>query len=242
MHKEIFILLLGWFNDASPILNVGDFARAARGDPERTITLKTILFVVGVLASALMLALVGFGFGWFLSGWQIANLKEGPGSQSAISNTTTKPDATLPKADVPGEDFSDLPRYPGSIRTKYERRVSTAGLILVDTEYVASARLSDVREFYRGVFRTEGWTQAGLDVSEGEWDFLLTKADREAVIEIEIRRGLVEIEIEVSEPQNAKEARKGSASSQRPEQAAPAPSTTPPSDGDYDPDDGSEGD
>jgi hypothetical protein len=204
--------------------------------------LKPTLFVLGVLASALILALVGFGFGWFLSGRQIANLKESPGSPSTISNTTTKPDASLPKADVPGEDFSDLPRYPGSVRTKYERRVSTAGLVLVDTEYVASAKLAEVREFYRGVFRTEGWTEAGLDVSEGEWDFLVTKGPREAVIEIEFREGLVETEIEVSEPQKETEVRKDSASPQRPKQAAPAPSTTRSSEGDDDSGDGSEGD
>jgi len=221
---------------------VGIFARAARGNPERTITLKSTLFVLGVLASALILALVGFGLGWFLSGQQIANLEEGPSSPSAISNTTTKPDASLPKADVPGEDFSDLPRYPGSVRTKYERHVSKVGLVLVDTEYVASARLSDVREFYRGVFRSEGWTVASLDVSEGEWDFLVTKGAREAVIEIEIREGLVETEIEVSEPQKEKPIQRDSASPQRPEQPTPVPSTTPPSDGDDDSGDGSEGD
>jgi hypothetical protein len=235
-------LLLGWLYDAHPILNVGAFASAARGDPERTITLKPILFVVGVLASALMLALMGFGFGWFLSGQQIANLEEGPGSPSDLSNTTTKPDASLPKADVPGEDFSDLPRYPGSVRTKYERRVSKVGLVLVDTEYVAAAELGDVRQFYRGVFRSEGWTVASLDVSEGEWDFLITKGDREAVIEIEIRRGLVETEIEVSEPQKDRAIQRDSASPQRPKQPTPAPSTTPPSDGDEDSGDGSEGD
>jgi hypothetical protein len=185
---------------------------------------------------------VGFGFGWFLSGRQIANLEEGPGSPSAISTTTAKPDASLPKADVPGEDFSDLPRYPDSVRTKYERRVSKAGLVLVDTEYVASAELGDVRGFYRGVFRSEGWTVASLDVSEGEWDFLVTKGNREAVIEIETRRGLVETEIELSEPQKDTDVQKDSASPQRPEQPTPAPSTTPPSDGDDDSGDGSEGD
>ena len=206
------------------------------------ITLKPTLFVLGVLASALMLALVGFGFGWFLSGQQIANLEEGQSSPSAISNTTAKPDASLPKADVPGEDFSDLPRYPGSVRTKYERRVSKAGLILFDTEYVASAELAEVREFYRGVFRSEGWTVASLDVSEGEWDFLVTKGDREAVIEIEMRRGLVETEIDVSEPPKEKAIQRDSSSPQRPDQPTPAPSTTPPSDGDDDSGDGSEGD
>jgi hypothetical protein len=206
------------------------------------IMLKPTFFVLGVLASALMLALVGFGFGWFFSGQQIANLKEGPGSPSAISHTTAKPDATLPKADVPGEDFSDLPRYPGSVRVKYERRVSKAGLILFDTEYVASARLGDVRQFYRGVFRSESWTVASLDVSEGEWDFLVTKGNREAVIEIEIRSELVETEIEVSGPQKETEVQKDSASPQRPEQPTLAPSTTPPSDGDDDSGDGPEGD
>jgi hypothetical protein len=190
----------------------------------------------------LILALVGFGFGWFFSGQQISNLEEGQSSPSAISHTTAKPDATLPKADVPGEDFSDLPRYPGSVRTKYERHVSTAGLVLVDTEYVASARLGDVRQFYRGVFRSEGWTVASLDVTEGEWDFLVTKGDREAVIEIETRRGLVETEIEVSEPQKQRAIQRESASPQRPEQPTPAPSTTPPSDGDDDSGDGPEGD
>jgi hypothetical protein len=194
--------------------------------------LKPTLLVLGVLVSALILALVGFGFGWFLSGRQIANLKESPGSPSANSNTTAKSDASLPKADVPGEDFSDLPRYPGSVRTKYERRVSKAGIILFDTEYVASAELADVRAFYRGVFRSEGWTVAGLDVTEGEWDFLVTKGVREAVIEIEIREGLVETEIEVSEPQKVRESRKDWASPQRPKQAAPAPSSPPSSDGD----------
>jgi hypothetical protein len=216
---------------------VGSSARAGE-DILRGTALKQILFVLGVLASALVLALVGFGLGWFLSGQRIANLKERPSSPPVVSTTTAKPGATLPKADVPGEDFSDLPRYPGSVRVEYQRRVSNAGFILVDTEYVASARLADVREFYRGgVFRSGGWTVTDIDVSEDEWDFEVTKADREAVIEIEPRggqAGLVETKIEVTEPQKEREARKDSASPQRPEQAAPAPSTTPPSDGDDD--------
>ena len=155
-----FLSCLGWFYEARPISSVDNFARASRGNLKGT-ALKPTLFVVGVLASASILALVGFGFGWFLSGQQIANLREGPGSPSTTSNTIAKPDATLPKADVPGEDFSDLPRYPGSVRTKYERRVSTAGLILVDTEHAGSAGLADVREFYRGVFPNRRLDRSG---------------------------------------------------------------------------------
>jgi hypothetical protein len=52
------------------------------------------------------------------------------------------------------------------------------------------------------------------------------------VIEIEIREGLVETEVEVSEPQKVTEARKNSVSTKRPKLAASAPSTTPASDGD----------
>ena len=188
---------------------------------------------MGVLVSASILALVGFGFGWFLSGRQIATLKEGPGSPSAVSTTTAESDVTLPRADVPGEDFSDLPRYPGSVRVEYQRRVSKAGLVLIDADYVASARLDDVRKFYRGAFRSEGWTVAGFDVSEGEWDFFLTKGDREALIDIESRgaRGeLVETEIEVSEPQKEGAIQRDSASPQRSGQSTPAPS--PPGDSD----------
>ena len=52
------------------------------------------------------------------------------------------------------------------------------------------------------------------------------------MIEIEIRRGLVETEVEVSEPQKETEGRKDSVSTKRPKQAVSAPSTTPSSDGD----------
>lgn len=192
---------------------------------------KPTLFVLATLASALILALAGFGLGWFLSGRQIANLKEDPGSPPDVTTTNAKPDAALPKAGVPGEEFSDLPRYPGSVRVEHERRASDAGLVLVDTEYVTSAKLDDVREFYRNVFRSEKWTVAGLDVSEGEWDFFVTKGEKEAVIEIESRGELVEIEIEVSEPLKDGEVPGKLPSSQEPRQ--PEPSASPSGPGDF---------
>lgn len=193
--------------------------------------MKPTLFVLATLASALLLALAGFGLGWFLSGRQIANLQEGPGSPPAMTTTPAKPDAALPKAGVPGEEFSDLPRYPGSVRVEYQRRASDAGLVLVDTEYVTPAKLDDVREFYRNVFRSEKWTVAGLDASEDEWDFFVTKGEREAVIEIESRGELVEIEIEVSEPLKDGEAPGTTSSSQ--ESRQPEPSASPSGPGDF---------
>lgn len=182
-----------------------------------------------------MLALAGFGLGWFLSGRQVDSLGEGPGSARVATTTVPRPStgpprADMPRADVPGEDFPDLTRYPGSRRVEYERRAS-AGLVLVDTEYVAPAKLDDVRGFYRDVFRSEGWAVAGLDASEGEWDFFVTKGEREAVIEIESRGELVEIETEVSEPRKDGEAPGESSSSRASERSASA--TAPAGPGDF---------
>jgi hypothetical protein len=186
---------------------------------------KPTFFVLATLASAAILALVGFGLGWFLSGWQVASLREEPGSPRVVTTTVTRPSTDLPESDVRGKDFSDLPRYPDSRRVEYQRRAS-AGLVLVDTEHVAPAKLDDVREFYRDIFRTEKWSVAGLDVSEDEWDFFVNKGEREAVIESESRGELVEIEIEVSEPRKGGEASgktPSSRESERPETTA-APS------------------
>jgi hypothetical protein len=191
---------------------------------------KPTFFVLSTLASALILALVGFGLGWFLSGRQIASLKAGSGSPPVVTTTDTRPSTTLPETEVPGKDFSDLPRYPGSVRVEYQRQAS-AGLALVDTEYIVPAKLDDVRGFYRDVFRSEEWAVAGSDISEDEWDFFVTKEEREAVIEIESRGELDEIEIEVSEPRKDGEALGKTPSSQRSER--PEPTAEPSGPGDF---------
>lgn len=200
--------------------------RGGREGSLRGAAQKPGVFFLATLVSAAMLALAGFGLGWFLSGRQVASLSEEPGSPPAVTTTVARPSNSLPEADAPGRDFPDLPRYPGSLRVEQERRAS-AGLVLVDTEYVGSAKLDDVRGFYRDVFRSENWTVVGLDASEDEWDFFVTKGDREAVIEIESRGELVEIEIEVSEPGKDAEAPGAAPSSQQSSQ--PEPTASPPS-------------
>jgi hypothetical protein len=213
---------------------MGHCTRASRAILKQ-ITLRPTLLVLGVVASTLTLALVGFGLGWFLSGQQIANLKEDPGSPSAISNTTAKPDVALPKADVPGKDFADLPRYPGSVRVEYQRHESGDELVLVETEHLSSAELDKVRAYYRSVFRSEKWTVAGFDVSDGEWVFFVVKGKREAIVEIGPRGGLLEIEMQMTEPQKDGEASDTeSSSSQRSERTSPALLSTSPSDDHYD--------
>ena len=203
-----------------------------------------MLFVVGVMASASMLALAGFGLGWFLSGRQIANLKDGPGSPPVVATPATTPDDTVaredavPQGDVSGKDFSDLPRYPGSVRVGYERRISETGLILSEAEYVSAAGPADVREFYRGVFRSRGWTVVDLGVSEGQWEYSVIRGKREAVIKIEPKGGSLEIEIDLSEPtRDGQDRHTNTAPHEGSRDASPAPYTPPAEDdSDYDDD------
>ena len=72
--------------------------------------------------------------------------------------------AALPAADVAGEDFVALPRYPGSWRTAFHREMQ-GGTLVTDLAYVTDADVADVHGFYRGVFRQHGWEVIELDFS-----------------------------------------------------------------------------
>jgi hypothetical protein len=105
----------------------------------------------------------------------------------------------IPPADVPGTDLAGLPRYPGSVRVGY-RREEAANLAITDVEYVTAVALDHVREFYRGVFRSEGWTDVDARFSEGQWTFFVVSGKREALVLIETRQSLTNIDIHLSEP------------------------------------------
>ncbi len=109
-----------------------------------------------------------------------------------------------PSEDVSGEDILGLPRYPGSVRAEYEREEAD-DFVETNVGYVATVSgLDTVREFYRDTFREEEWSVANAEFSEGEWSFLVTQDEREALVEFETRAdsrgGLVDIRIELSEP------------------------------------------
>jgi hypothetical protein len=109
-----------------------------------------------------------------------------------------------PSEDVPGEDVPGLPRYPGSVRSEYDREEAD-DFVETNVGYVATAPgLDTVREFYRDTFREEEWSVANAEFSEGTWSFLVTQDEREALVEFETRAGsrggLVDISIETSEP------------------------------------------
>lgn len=139
--------------------------------------------VVTVLLSVAVLAGIGFGFGWFLSGKQLTSLSVTDGS----SPTTTAPEqgATLPESDVDGKDVVALPRYPESVRVSYSENSVGNGETLTKVGYETVARRDEVKDFYRGVFRSGEWTVEDLEFSNGEWSFLVVDDERQAYVEIE---------------------------------------------------------
>lgn len=148
-----------------------------------------------------MLFMAGFAAAWTLTQRQ-------PGAsispETLPPQTTTSPGTTAapplpPEEDVPGEEVPGLPRYPDSVRVGYER-AERSGLALIRARYLTTERLDTVRGFYRGVFRSEGWTEADADFSGGEWTFQVTDGEREATVRISTLGPSVETIIELSEP------------------------------------------
>jgi hypothetical protein len=164
--------------------------------------------------------------------------------EAATSQAPTTPEASastasLPGSDVSGEDFARLPRYPGSVRTEYELTRDDA-FRLTAVEYFADHDLDAVRGFYQTVISEHGWQRADITYSGGEWTYLLVDGGTDALIELEVTRGFVEIDIQVSEPIGSPEP--SPAPTPRPNQpaATPPPAPAPPDEDDEGEDDGAD--
>lgn len=120
-----------------------------------------------------------------------------PTPSASPAPTSAPASAGLPGADVDGEELERLPRYPGSVRTEFE---VTRGdrFILTASEYFADASVDDVRRYYEDVIDDHGWQRADIRYAGGEWTYLLVDGDTEALIEIEVTRGFVEIDLQVN--------------------------------------------
>lgn len=159
-------------------------------------------------AFALTLVLLGFCLGWVSHGARLANEpvaeREARYEELAISPETAN-SAELPEADVAGYDLALLPRPPDSVRTKHEHMLDD-GLMVTEVKYMTGSPAEEIREFYRGEFESGSWTVADMEFSKGDWEFFLLSSEREAVVEIEpqngAEEGLVEIELELSEPRH----------------------------------------
>ena len=167
-----------------------------------------------------------------------------PGAPASASPTPPQPTASaasLPVADVSGEDLARLPRYPGSVRTEFALTRDDV-FRLTAVEYFADDALDAVRTFYQTVISEHGWQRADITYSGGEWTYLLVDGRTDALIELEVTRGFVEIDIQVSEPIGSPDP-EPAPMTPRPNQpaATPPPAPAPPDDDDDGEDDGGEG-
>ena len=138
--------------------------------------------------------------GVVLGGVTTSLLSEEPAvSPSATPSPAVSPSASHAAVEVPGEDIDRLPRYPGSVRTHHE--VARDDLYrLTVTEYSAEAAIDAVRAFYQGVILEHRWERADISFDHGEWSYILVDGAAEALIEIEEFGGVVEIDLQMSEP------------------------------------------
>lgn len=156
--------------------------------------------LVPVVGSILLCAALLVGVAAFLASPRLTILGQEPIAMPTQSPTPSPTaSARLPSADVAGEDLATLPRYPGSIRSDYEVAVDEAYRLIV-TEYLADAGIDEIRAFYQGVIAAHGWERADIGFSNGEWSYALVDGSLLALIEIEEANGLVEIDLQMSEP------------------------------------------
>ncbi|MGH9176458.1 MAG: hypothetical protein ACRD1H_18960, partial [Vicinamibacterales bacterium] len=95
-----------------------------------------------------------------------------PTPVAASSTPSTTPSSSMAVADIAGQDFDRLPRYPGSMRSGYEM-VLEDRFRLTAAEYHADATVEDVRTFYQGVIVDHGWERADINFDHGEWSYVL---------------------------------------------------------------------
>lgn len=120
-------------------------------------------------------------------------------SPTALPSQSASPAPELPHADVDGEEIRRLPRFPGSVRSEYEVMLDDRFRLLV-SEYLTDAPLDEVRTYYEGVIDRYGWSRADINYAAGEWTYVLVDGRTEALIELEVTNGLVEIDLQLSEP------------------------------------------
>lgn len=181
----------------------------------------------GLSRGASALLLVAVLLGGVVLGGAVAALAQVTGSSPTPSPTATpEPTPTvaeLPTSDVDGEDLPRLPRYPGSVRTDHEVSIDDR-YRLTALEYLADAGIEEVRGFYQNVMDAHGWDRADVNYTSGEWTYVLVDGRIEALIEIELWNGLVEIDLQISEPIESP----SPSPSPSPPSPSPSPSAPPP--------------
>lgn len=81
---------------------------------------------------------------------QTPSSSSSPGASSLQSPQST---LSMPASDVIGEDLADVPRFPDSIRTSYEKQTAD----VVNLEYMAKASQDQILKFYKDQLPARGW-------------------------------------------------------------------------------------
>jgi hypothetical protein len=179
-------------------------------------------------AGALLLAalVVGWAIGLALPA---SGLEPEASPTASAGRSTPSEAARLPDADVSGREFERLPRYPGAVRTAFRETVGES-FRLVAAEYLVDAPVEEVRAFYQSVIGEKGWQRADIGYHDGDWTYVLVDGRIEALVEIEVARGLVEIDLQVSLPVPAPPPSPTESPDAAARSPAPAPPPPPPDD------------
>jgi hypothetical protein len=109
-------------------------------------------------------------------------------------------------------------------------------VVFTTVRYLTHAKLDVIHGFYHGAFRSEDWSVANAEFSEGEWAFLVVHGDREAQVKIEPHgRCVTRVDVVLSEslpeknpaPKQIPQKREVSAASQQPTSLPSSQSATP---------------
>ncbi len=155
-----------------------------------------MLNISRLAAATLAVALL---LGGFAAGRVVTTMQLAEPSPRAEGSPTGTGDPALPVVDVDGDDLDRLPRYPGAVRTEYEIRDGD-GVRTILLEYLVASPVDDVRVFYRAMFGEHGWTVADQTVNFGEWIYILVDDSVEAIVKLESRGDVTEIDIDMTAP------------------------------------------
>ena len=156
---------------------------------------KTAVTVL-LIAAGILLLIAGIIIGRLSS---TSSQQEPADNPTAINAVVPTADLSVPVLDVPGDNIPGLPPFPGMRRVEY-RQVIIGDLLETEVEYVIEGPLEPIHDYYRQLFDDEGWKVADLHIFQGEWTFFIIQGEREALVELESRGPLVEVEIELTEP------------------------------------------
>jgi hypothetical protein len=151
-----------------------------------------------LLASLVMVATVVAGFAGGRLAVGLLSTAAGPAVPSPEPTPSARATPVpIPAVDVPGSDLDDLPRYGGSVRTFHRLDDLGQGRSLLRLEYLAEARLDEVRAHYVRAFRTHQWTIDDIDFTFDEWAFSISRDGREATVMLREQGGAIEVAIDL---------------------------------------------